>query len=502
MIGIDLAHLDASTPLARPLFHGRHYAWVALGMLALTVYGSLIPFHFRPEPIAEALATFRDIRLHAPGDVGARGDWSITLVLFTCLSFVFMGMACVDRPPARGLAVAVLVILGCTALSVAIEFTQIFFPPRTVSLNDLILQAAGGLLGTVVWIVAGQELTRWARRLCSSTGVAGLARRLWPGYLGLLAVVQLVPFDFTINAAELGAKQEEGKIFLSPFASYAQYGVVAALAKMFIHGLCFAPLGFLRALAHESDRSANMSWPRVLLFGLVVAAVVEGLQLFVYSRVFDATDILLGTAAIAIGWHAGKLFRQSWSRSLSGSEMVVGLNISGLTWGTLVVAWLAIVLYFQWSPFDFSVDPARFRSDSEGFAAYGLRRFSWFPLADYYWGSKYNALDQFLKKTLAFMPLGVLFALAQTRLYDVRAYRRLLLTAISLALVIEIGRYFLPSRSPSTTDLLISSFGAWLGFALVQHVRVVFWAERTLFSPLHRGLFATMGDFTGFRQNL
>jgi glycopeptide antibiotics resistance protein len=337
-----------------------------------------------------------------------------------------------------------------------------------------------------VWILGGQQITRWARRLCSSTGVAGLARRVWPGYLALLVVVQLVPFDFTISTAELAAKQEEGKIFLIPFASYAGSGLLAAFLKILVHGLCFAPLGFLRVLAYDSARPLKTSWPRVVLFGLMVSASVEGAQLFVYTRVFDATDILLGTLMIALGWHAGLLFRERWIQSLDDADASIVPTFSPLVWGTLVVAWLAIVLYLQWAPFDFSTDPVRFRNDPEDAMQYGLRRFSWLPLVDYYWGSKYNALDQLLKKALAFIPLGVLFAIGQSRLYRTQNYRRLLVTAALLALVIEVGRYFLPGRSPSTTDLLISCFGAWAGFTLVQHVRVVFWAERTLFAPLHR----------------
>lgn len=486
MTKVDFAELDASTPLARPLFHSRHYAWLALGLLALTLYGSLIPFHFRPRPLDEAAAIFRNMRLHAPDDVGARGDWGITLVLFTCLGFAFMGMACVDRPPARAFRVGAAVMLGCAALSVAIEFTQIFFPPRTVSLNDLILQAAGGAFGTVVWILGGQLITRWTRRLCSSTGVAGLARRVWPGYLALLVVVQLVPFDFTISTAELAAKQEEGKIFLIPFVSYADLNLVSVFLKLLVHGLCFAPLGFLRVLADDSGRRLTTSWSRVVFFGLIISASIEGVQLFVYTRVFDATDIVLGTIMIALGWYAGLTFRDCWTRSLDDANASMLPAVSWLVWGTLVIIWLAIVLYFQWTPFNFTTDQASFRNDPDDFTQYGLRRFCWLPLVDYYWGSKYNALDQFLKKALAFMPLGVLFAIGHSRLYRTQNHRRLLLTAAVLAVVIEAGRYFLPGRTPSTTDLLISCFGAWVGFALVQHVRVVFWAERTLFAPLHR----------------
>ena len=33
------------------------------------------------------------------------------------------------------------------ALALAVEFTQLFFPPRTVSLNDILAESAGAVIG-------------------------------------------------------------------------------------------------------------------------------------------------------------------------------------------------------------------------------------------------------------------------------------------------------------------------------------------------------------------
>lgn len=111
---------------------------------------------------------------------------------------------------------------------------------------------------------------------------------------------------------------------------------------------------------------------------------------------------------------------------------------------------------------------------------------SWLPLVEYYWESKYNALDQFLKKILSFLPLGVLAAFASRRLYSRRPVRPLLVAAFGVAAVIEAGQYFLPLRFLSTTDLLVECGGAWLGFLLAQHIRAVLWAEMTLYGFLNQ----------------
>jgi hypothetical protein len=41
----------------------------------------------------------------------------------------------------------------------------------------------------------------------------------------------------------------------------------------------------------------------------------------------------------------------------------------------------------------------------------GLARMSWIPMANYYWGSKFQLFDLFVTKALAFAPLGVLSSL-------------------------------------------------------------------------------------------
>jgi VanZ family protein len=212
-----------------PVLHAAQYGWLTLGILVLTVYGSLIPFQFQPQSFADALASFRNITFAPLTDLGARADWNISVVLFALLSFLAMGMLSVDRARGDALRAAPGVIFFCAALGLLIEFLQTYFPPRTVSVNDLFVQAAGGVLGTLVWLVGGQRITRWARRLSSATGMLGLAKRLWPGYLVLLVIVQLVPFDFTLSAAELALKFEEGRVWLVPFAHPLSQGVTAII---------------------------------------------------------------------------------------------------------------------------------------------------------------------------------------------------------------------------------------------------------------------------------
>jgi VanZ family protein len=459
-----------------------HYSGLALGMLLFAVYGSLIPFQYEPRPLDETLAAFRDIAWYDPWNLAGRGDWIVSVVLYLILSYLLMGALCVDRPRRTCLWAAPAVLLFGTLLSVAIEFVQLYFPPRTVSVNDIVVEVSGCLAGTVLWISGGQRITSWMRRAAIPTDLAGLARRLLPGYVVLLLIIELMPFDFTISPAELTVKYEEDKIRLVPFGDDSAAGRSFALVKIAINMACFFPLGFLKVLAAESDRAGRWSWRGVLVFALMSTTLVEVLQLFVYSRVFDPTDIFTGTAAVCLGWLAGDAALAAWRSARAKSDMNIAIGPvsprGSALLAALLVAWLAAILYCNWSPFDFTTDPLRFPDGPEEASVWGVRRMFWLPFVDYYWGSKYQALDLFLRKSLSFLPLGILAALASPRLYQAWAGLGLLGVALAAALVVEAGRYFLPARAPSVTDVLLQCGGAWVGFQMTLQLRRLLWAER------------------------
>jgi len=470
-----------------------HYGWLALGILLLTVYGSLIPFQFQPQPPAVALNTFEERILSANGQGShswvvsflagakreARGDWVLSGVLFLILSYLLMAAVCVDRPWLRGLKAALAVWLFCIALSVAVEFVQIYFEPRTVARIDIALAALGALTGVVLWLSGGQRLTQWGRRLWSATGVSGLAARLLPGYLVLLLIVELMPFDLLFSRAELAVKYHEGKIWFVPF-HYRPAETSILLAKTLWNMACFFPLGFLKVLVAGRASWAARSWPRVFLMGLGFTTLVEFLQLFVYSRFFDTSDIVTGAVAVLLGWWLGVACQAYWQRDSSGSYSPardVGQQTAGLgrlaVGSGLLLGWLAVATYFNWQPFDFTATPAHFAGDSEETPAVGLSRMSWVPLVNYYWGSKYQAFEQVRMKMLSFVPLGVLAALCLRRQHGHGAGLLVLGAALVLALGFEIGQCFLPGRGADVTDVLIEGFGAWLGFALTRQIRSV-----------------------------
>ena len=113
-----------------------------LAYTAFVVYGSLVPFDFKPLPLDFALRNFSQIRYLRLGP-DARADWVANLLLYIPLSFLLLGALARQGRWFYSASCAVPVFLFCAALSITIEFLQQFFPPRTVSLNDLLAEFAG-----------------------------------------------------------------------------------------------------------------------------------------------------------------------------------------------------------------------------------------------------------------------------------------------------------------------------------------------------------------------
>ncbi|HEY8503441.1 MAG TPA: VanZ family protein, partial [Gemmataceae bacterium] len=153
MPGKPLSTSDGADRPARgvPMFPGRLcYGLCFLGFLALAVYGSLVPFAYRPLPTDEALRRWREIPYLTLG-VHSRADFVANILLFVPLGFTLLGSLALDRRAWVGLAAAPFAAALLFGLSLAVEFAQIYFPPRTVSVNDIVAETAGAVLGVALW---------------------------------------------------------------------------------------------------------------------------------------------------------------------------------------------------------------------------------------------------------------------------------------------------------------------------------------------------------------
>ena len=145
---------------------------VALVYLAFVIYGSLVPLDFHPGAFAAARDQFlRTAYLNL--DVMGRADWVANILLYIPLAYLWSAVfARAPQHAAAQLLRVAIVFAGCVALAVAIEFTQLFFPPRTVSLNDILAEIIGSALGVVGWLMFGRSLSRFAHEISGGGRIA------------------------------------------------------------------------------------------------------------------------------------------------------------------------------------------------------------------------------------------------------------------------------------------------------------------------------------------
>src|SRR5215831_8993636 len=136
----------------------RALGWLAALTTFGIIYGSLLPFEYRPLPLDVAIYRFRHLSWINVGE-GGRADLVANLVLY--LPFGFFTCAVLGRRTLVG--GALLTILLGVVLAVGVEFAQNWAAPRTVSLNDIITEISGTFIGVVVWALWGKTLVHAAQ---------------------------------------------------------------------------------------------------------------------------------------------------------------------------------------------------------------------------------------------------------------------------------------------------------------------------------------------------
>jgi glycopeptide antibiotics resistance protein len=428
--------------------------WLTLGYSAFVIYGSLVPLQFHPRPLDEAWEHFQRIP-YLELSIGSRADWVANILLFVPLAFLWLGVLWPNRGWIAKALASGFVLSGCVGLSVAIEFTQIFFPPRTVSLNDIIAESIGAVIGTVLWWSTGGRVMRWLAGWFEAHTPTGTAERLLYAYLFLLFGYSVLPLDLTISFIEIYHKWQEGKVLLVPFSAVYETGAQRAYALL-ADIVIWIPAAFLWKLS--SPRPAR----KIVLYVLACATTIEVLQLFVYSRVTSTTDVLMAGCGGAIGVALARWLRPSTGNQGSPRAINFGGAYFALLWILAFAGWAGVLIVVFWYPFDFSTD--------WGFVHGRLAALKRVPFEAYYFGTEFRAVTEVFHKTGFFFPLGALLAVGAAGIRRRLAVPAILLHAASALVVacaaagIEIGQLFLPGKVADTTDWFLETFGGLVGY--------------------------------------
>lgn len=434
------------TPVRRAL------AWVALGAIAFTVYGSLMPFEFRALAFADAVDAFSAV-LERGIHIDSKSDSVANVILGVPLGFALLGFFAVDRnwPREHQALIGLLLLPLCTLVAVGVEFAQLFTPSRDCSASDIVAQTIGSAAGMAAWVmggrvIAGRAVAVWTRADVNAAG------RILIAYLALVMLIQTLPFDVSVSPRNLYHKFKDGKVCLVPFSEYdgmtaaERWGHTAKLARL--AGLFF-PIGLLAARLR--GRTERWTILHVALAALAVGVCMEVPQLVVRSRSPSVTDSLVGALAAIGGWYAARIHHQ-------------GLAIPfAVSWG---IIWLAGMTPTVFPP------PGTTRLEAP-------RPFNWVPGLSAESGSPLGSMENMLTKLVLFGLLGVIIAawwlppsVRRGRGGSVRVA-----AAIAAALgfvasgVFESNQQWYASNLPDVTDVIIGGLGAGLAVFVACRVR-------------------------------
>ncbi len=425
---------DVTLPEPNPRPPKGRLALATLIYAAFVVYGSLVPLEFKYRSFHAAWVAFQHIPYLQLG-VGSRADWIANILLYMPLAFLAMAtIASGTRTRSGKVFASFIVAVSCLALAVAVEFAQLFFPPRTVSQNDLIAETVGTAIGIAAWLFAGPRLLALTHRL--SWGGAHSWQALAALYaIGYLAY-GLFPFDFLVSAAELQAK-------------LTQSGRAAWLLADSCGGVvgCSVKLGAEIALAAPLGALAGLAFPRLRVraafgIGIALGLAIEAAQMLLASGVSQGFSVLARGLGMAWGLALQHRFRLEW----------VTRHTERLRRALLIALPFYLALLALLNGFAGKLEPL-------WVARQKLAETRFLPFYYHYFTTETAALASLLANAGAYAMVGVGMWLWNPAR---QAGGRSGALALAIAFGIECLKLFLPGKRPDPTNLLIAFAAAAL----------------------------------------
>ena len=424
----------------------RVFGWMGLLWWAFVCYGSLIPFEYRPIPLEAALTQYSRMPYLELG-LESRIDWLSNLILYVPMTLLgalwLTGGARLDRSPVRVVGGIALATAASCATAFGIEFIQLYFPARTVSLNDLIAEVLGTAIGAGLALFAGRRLFALIDRLRSvSRDEAVLAAMVLYGIVYL--AVALFPFDFSMASVVYQDKLASGHVggWLAPAQS--SQGALAHL-KLIAEALALAPFGYVFGRQRSSVKMVVIA-----LSGLAIGLLIEFLQLFLLASTAQGASAI----ARACGALAGAVLARHQTSVLAWATP----SRRRLLAGVLSVPWFLGVLFLAgWGRSKLNLDGILRRLDEV----------QWAPFYYHYFTNEAVALSSVLAIGGTYAWVGLAGPLA-SRHTATWAWPVL---AFLIASAVEASKLLMEQRHPDPTNALIAAGAALLVSAGWKHLR-------------------------------
>jgi VanZ family protein len=412
--------------------------WLLLYAL-IVVYSSLVlgplGFHFVPRDPAGAWHAFLATRFFDTGS-DQRPDWIANLLMMVPFGLLVTGTFGAARGLGARLLGTAFALLVSLVFVLAVKYAQLFFPPRTVSLNYIIAQSIGATLGVGLF----HPLHAAMRRLAATTDETSRLRLvLDAAILGFVAFA-LFPFDVALSARDIARR------FItlpSALLSLPNTGRPFGLQIVLLVATAIAAVPLGMRLCLPADRTQPPSLARIATTGATLLAILFGATLFILSAKVSVATFglrLFGVVggAMLLRWlavHDPRRVRYRVGRAL---PVLLPLYLLLLVYanGLLTRAWV-------------TPDQALAGLDPRGLL----------PLWHDYIVSKSHALQSDVVHVAMYAPIGAMIWLRRG------GTRRTALVAGAMAgllsLAIELGRGMKPGLQPDFNEVLIGAIAAY-----------------------------------------
>lgn len=411
---------------------------VWFGYLFFVVYGSLVPLDYRPIPLDQAWLTFQHIPMLRLG-VESRADWIANGILYVPVGFLAAhvlrqlfpeGLRYLSYPAAALLSIS---------LALSVEFIQIFFPPRTVSLNDLLAESIGSVVGTLLAAKYSERFKKAQHEIFRIP--QNFAARLGEAYLLAYVVFSLFPYDILLSGAELEQKIL-GRNWGWLLAGATDDAVHIAL-KLFAEIVLTIPIGVFLAYRRFIPEK---SYKHAVFWGFLIGFFIEFAQLFIASGVSQGLSILtriLGVLGGLVLWAN----QDNWALEtlrLRARNFVLPLSVCYFGVLLQVNGWLSR----DWNGTDYALTQ--------------LQELHFLPFYYHYFTTEAKALASLVVVCFTYLPIGLMTWIGGGT--PVRS----VFHAILASALVETGKLFLSGMHPDPTNILLAGFASWVGFHLVN----------------------------------
>jgi VanZ family protein len=434
--------------------------WLLLYAL-IVVYASIVPgplgFHFVPRDPQAVWHAFLATPFFDNGS-DQRPDWIANLLMMAPLGLLATGALGTGRHlAARVIGTAFALLLGL-GFVLAVKYAQMYFPPRTVSLNYIIAQSIGVALGVALL----HPLRAAAPRIAAATDAASRMRLLLDAAILGFVAFALFPYDVTLSVHDIAHRFAVSPTTLLALPN-ADRPVGLQVVLLVATAIVAMPLGMrlllrverpkgsptgnlpnARSPAGERPLGERPALAQIAATGAALLAILFGATLFVLSARVSILTFCLRLLGVVSG---AMLLRWLADQDLPRARYRLGRMLP-----ILVPLYLLLLVYANGLLTHAWMTPEQ--------ALANLNPRGLLPLWQDYIVSKDQALKSEVVHVAMYAPIGVMIWLRRG------GDRRTALAAATLAglasLAIEVGRWLKPGFQPDFNEVLVGAFAAYV----------------------------------------